>query len=701
MKKLLLSLLLVTILPLACASVHSIGPTTAKEKTQGGVSSFTLAANDPQKMSIDAERILARADDPLIEDHLWYHRGLGFLYQGKPDKAEGYFRDVIIIHPESVYYSDAKLKLAETLVEQKKYDEAQSLLRQYLSAKPNMYETFEANLLLGRAMIGSGDGGGAVRHFQWMTTSAREDAALEQVTDNYGELDRRFGAGMNSWFNDPGVQYRVAESFFESSQWDQAARRLKKHVLSKSLSNDLKRDAEFLYAKSLARIHQYRDAIELFKKLSRKNDDLPGLAFWMSRTYAKLNEFDKAIAIRRDMVKRYGKSRTAASYLSQIAFLYVDQGRYEKALKEWKSVISMRPGGKLRMEANWFIAWSHYRLGHYDLAIEQFNSILKNKKMAHRYDLYERALYWKGRALAESGRPSDARGIFNQLSGDSGYYSVLARRRLNGDARNGRSFAKESHDGGVAASGMSRLPSPEEVEGRSIHLARALRLDELGLHREAAREIRAASMDASYDPMVMLELSKRDHTYDVGRRVALSNYRGTLRNFPRGGGMGRYIWDRVYPEAYPLFVRDETSDSRVDPRLIWSIMKAESNFRPHVVSPAGAIGLMQLMPSTARRMLGGGEARDFNSHTLFEPEVNIAFGVEYVKKIWGYFPDDHVSVIASYNAGEEAAQRWLDNKRKLAEKDIEQYVEEIPYAETCLYVKRVLSNYWTMQRLYN
>ena len=147
------------------------------------------------------------------------------------------------------------------------------------------------------------------------------------------------------------------------------------------------------------------------------------------------------------------------------------------------------------------------------------------------------------------------------------------------------------------------------------------------------------------------------------------------------------MWEYAYPNAYPSVVSDATSSSAVDEGLVWSVMKAESNYRPYVVSPAGAIGLMQLMPSTARYVAG----REVDSRTLFEPPTNIELGAGYIMKtIWPMFPGDYVSVIASYNAGERAAERWLNNKHKLHDEDIEMYVEEIPYKETCKYVKRVL-----------
>jgi soluble lytic murein transglycosylase len=657
---------------------------------------------EPGRISLDIEPVLARANDPLIEDHLWYHRGVGLLYKGKSKEAADYFNDIIVIHPESVYYKDAQLKLAEAFIAQGLHGEAQKWLRQYLRNEQNRYEAFEARVMLGKSMIDSGDSSGAIEHFKWMTTSATEDATLEQVVIFYGELDRRFGTNMNSWFNQPSVQYRIAESFYESSQWDQAARRVEDKILSKNPSSELKRNAQFLYAKSLARIHRYSEAIEIFEKLRKEGGHYPGLSYWLARTYAKMNRFDKAIAIRRSMVKHYGRSRSAANFAAKIAFLYVDQGKYKQGLKGWEEVLNMKPRGKLLYKTKWYIAWCHYRLGNYDKAVTGFDWILKNKKQAKRFRYRDRARYWKARALVQAGQKAEARSILRKLAARSDYYGILARRRQSGDGRTNKNFARVPGNSSKEYRGSLDLPPPEEVKGQSLHLARALRLNELELENETAREIRAVEKSLNgVDPAVLLELARNNHVYDVARRVALRNYRGTFKRFPKGGGFDRYVWDRAYPEAYPHFVKKRTNNSSVDDDLVWSVMKAESNFRPHVVSPAGAVGLMQIMPSTARRLLDGASAKEFDSRRLFEPEVNINLGVAYISKLWNYFPEDHVSIIASYNAGEEAAGRWLENKNDLAKKDIEVYVEEIPYDETCLYVKRVMSNYWTMQRLYD
>ncbi len=670
-----------------------------KRKTPSQERSAEVRKEQPEAplrlQSIDYERVLEAHRDPLIEDHYWYFKGEKLLHRGKPKKAERYFRDIIAFHPESVWARDAKLKLAEALIEGGTPADAVGLVDGILRKPLHRYEAFEARLLKARAVLGSGSCEAAVQQFKFVAQSAAEEAELAEVTNYFGDVRTKCGANLASWIKSPSVQYRICESFFEASQWDEAAQRVRSHVLGKSPSHDLRQRAEFLLGKALARTHHYDEAVMLFEKLRKGGGHFPGLSYWLARTYAKEDRYDKAIAIRRSLAKSYGRSRSAASYLSKVAFLLLDQGKYEESRDEWENVISMGLRGENLMYARWYLAWCNYRLKKYDAAISGFDWILAHN--AKRYRFRDRARYWKARALIESGRSAEGRSLLAQISGRSNYYGEMARRRLNGDKRTEKNFARSSRRGYAGSASHPHVPSPASLRGQSIHLARAVMLDEIGLDDLAAREVRAAEKTSGVDSMVLLEIARRSGAHDVGRRIAIKRHYSVLQSFPHGG-TNRFIWEQAYPQAYRSIVADRTNGSPVDEDLVWSIMKAESNFRPEVVSPAGAVGLMQLMPSTARSMNRGGGSSD--SRMLFKPQVNIDYGTRYLKeRLWPLFPGDYVSIIASYNAGEEAVSRWLRNKP--LREDIELFVEEIPYKETQLYVRRVLSNYWAMQRLYD
>jgi soluble lytic murein transglycosylase len=180
-------------------------------------------------------------------------------------------------------------------------------------------------------------------------------------------------------------------------------------------------------------------------------------------------------------------------------------------------------------------------------------------------------------------------------------------------------------------------------------------------------------------------------------RLAQGKYKGEIKGDPSSGPLAGFVWKQLFPEAYSPIVEFVSKVGGVDRFLIWSIMKNESTFRPGVKSPVGAVGLMQLMPTTAEKMMMKISGKGVDRRRLGEPSVNITLGAAYLAKLFSLMPGNAVGVIASYNAGEEAVLRWLANGHL---NDIEEWIEEIPYGETNLYVKKVLATYWNYCKLY-
>lgn len=131
--------------------------------------------------------------------------------------------------------------------------------------------------------------------------------------------------------------------------------------------------------------------------------------------------------------------------------------------------------------------------------------------------------------------------------------------------------------------------------------------------------------------------------------------------------------------------------AQINDKFVDSIIEQESKFRVNAVSRTGAIGLMQLMPATAAKLARESGNCDFDPKELFDPTTNVTLGKKYLLNLMQILKNEHVYVIASYNAGEEAVGRWVKNTDT---KDIEEFIEEIPYEETNNYVKKVLTNYW-------
>ncbi len=161
--------------------------------------------------------------------------------------------------------------------------------------------------------------------------------------------------------------------------------------------------------------------------------------------------------------------------------------------------------------------------------------------------------------------------------------------------------------------------------------------------------------------------------------------------------------DLKFHYAYPLPYADLISDAvsehlKIDPMLAQALIKQESHYQRDIVSKAGAVGLMQLMPYTARALAKSMKMRPPRANDLMEPENNIRLGVIYMEEVFDKFDNNMIYAIASYNAGPTAVESWV---RKNPDMDPDIFVENIPYNETKNYVKKVLSNFWIYKQLYS
>jgi len=153
----------------------------------------------------------------------------------------------------------------------------------------------------------------------------------------------------------------------------------------------------------------------------------------------------------------------------------------------------------------------------------------------------------------------------------------------------------------------------------------------------------------------------------------------------------------IYPYPYRETVEKYSLENGVDPLLVLAVIREESHFMPKSSSHKGAIGLMQLMPNTAKEIaIWLGES--YNETSLEEPEVNIRYGTWYLAQLQKQFSDNSILVLAAYNAGSGRVNSWLgivDNKMNNFQ------IEDIPYKETREYVGKVLKSYRMYSKLYD
>lgn len=162
-----------------------------------------------------------------------------------------------------------------------------------------------------------------------------------------------------------------------------------------------------------------------------------------------------------------------------------------------------------------------------------------------------------------------------------------------------------------------------------------------------------------------------------------------------GVARNRHWTDRLsYPLNYEDVIASEAKRFHVDPYLVAAVINVESGFRPSRVSGAGAVGLMQVLPSTAVEVARGPGGEKLTEQDLKEPQVNIHAGTRYLARLMKRYDGDVAFALAAYNAGSRHADRWSGAAKG------SEVSETIDFPETRRYVSDVLRQRKTYERLY-
>ncbi|WP_052447359.1 lytic transglycosylase domain-containing protein [Clostridium polynesiense] len=149
------------------------------------------------------------------------------------------------------------------------------------------------------------------------------------------------------------------------------------------------------------------------------------------------------------------------------------------------------------------------------------------------------------------------------------------------------------------------------------------------------------------------------------------------------------LYNGVYPYKYKEQINKYSEQNNLDPLLVLSVIKAESNFKPNALSNKGAYGLMQITENTGKDVAEELKINDFTAESLFEPEWNIRFGTWYLNSLIKEFKNIEVA-LAAYNGGMGNVKKWLKNSEYSEDGKTLKY---IPFPETDKYVKRIRVNY--------
>lgn len=159
-----------------------------------------------------------------------------------------------------------------------------------------------------------------------------------------------------------------------------------------------------------------------------------------------------------------------------------------------------------------------------------------------------------------------------------------------------------------------------------------------------------------------------------------------------------FILKKIYKLEYSEYVYKYANENNIDPYLVFSIIKAESNFERNIESSSGAIGLMQLMESTAKEMANEIGEEVVIKEALYNAEMNIKIGTNYYAYLVKRYDGNKELALAAYNAGMGNVDRWI---KEGTIKEDGSDLENIPFKETNNYVRKIIRNYKIYQDLYN
>jgi soluble lytic murein transglycosylase len=306
------------------------------------------------------------------------------------------------------------------------------------------------------------------------------------------------------------------------------------------------------------------------------------------------------------------------------------------------------------------------------------------------------ALYWRARLAEEDGEPAKAAAYYQKLSERfrNFYYAELARQRL-------KVLAPVSDPVHYAL--LDRVP-PLDIPGKittdepppdDLHVQKAQLLGNGGLVDFAVRELQAAdTQDGNWalaeTARLYQDSGRFDRAIEVMKRGVPNYFAVDVPELPRP------YWEALFPKAYWGDLKRFSTQNELDPYLVASLIRQESEFNPNALSRANAVGLMQLLPVTGKKVAKEVNLHHYTPSQLYTPTVNLQLGTRYFKTMVDKFGSFEYA-LAAYNAGSDRVQDWLSEGKY---RDPQEFVESIPFTETREYVQAILRNANVYKQLY-
>ncbi len=626
------------------------------------------------------------------------HRKLGNL-----TGAIAVYQELIDTFPESLWTEKATISIAETFSELKQYPKAIEIYNDYLRRHSNSSRSPSMMLMLGQSLEKNNQLSAAANLYKeiWLNyPSSREASKAFQRRKNILKITIK------------NIDPFNFSELFERGNRLLASRKYRDAIHQyKSLLNSVRRTALFSsrhYPLLLKigicryRLRENNRAIANFKEVASKShisEEVDESLYWLGKVFLRQDN-NQALAAYQKLLKHNPQSHWADEALYYIGWILKRQGDLALSHASFSRLVKEYPNSQNIYDARWHLGWISHQRGLYHEALQTWTDADVLLDNPYQWGKYR---YWSARLLQKKGQPKEAAFLYRDMSTKTpfSYYGVMARHRLiNKPLELYPPIDSYVTDTGQLDEESSMkmhklLPSPSELP---IALQKARELIIIGLHDDARKQLNHAADSVTNNDKTHLDISKLYLSmgdYFRSQREIHLYLEPHLSIAPNVSNIT--TWKLAFPRPYLSEVLKYTWEFSIDPNLVYAIMRTESTFRPDITSSANARGLMQIIPSTGKRLARQLGIRNFHRNKLYNPEINIRFACRYLHKLLDQFDNNGVLAIASYNAGEHKVERWLKQYTIL---EIDEFVEKIPYYETRQYVKKVLKNLAIYRILY-
>ena len=407
-------------------------------------------------------------------------------------------------------------------------------------------------------------------------------------------------------------------------------------------------------------------------------------AFLAARALARSDRDDEAITNYDDVAHRlHGRWSDEAAF--RALWLVAHHDRIDEAVTRARTYLRDRADAQpqQRSETAWEAGWALFRAGRFHDAVEWLD---QSGRLATRALERGRGRYWAAMALLRQNDNDGAVRAFQALIADRPitWYAILAESRLRE-----RNIAVAP-----ATPPAPRRPAPRLALPDNVRWLRALGFEREGGALLAAQEDRLRAhlpSDRADEVLALayLEMGEEYRAYTLAQR-----HNDFLDHEPTAET--RWIWDCAYPRPYAHWVEAAEDANHLPRQYLFAIMRQESAFNTRDVSNARAMGLLQMIPPTTRRVAQELHI-EWREELLYEPEYNIRVGGYYIGRLFAQYHAVLPRAIGAFNAGPGAMGRWVT---RWPTAPVDEFVERIPFDETHTYVRRVIQNLARYRYLY-